>query len=238
MEHFSLISLCSILPFISSKYLKDHPCIIENTIKDERSIRFQTKTRCLTRYHLSPGLSAQVTCDSVTLNKLDGYQQNCNGLILKVHTGNGISEEFQICDSTTLKDRSALRLKTIVDRLYINPGYIDLEVLMTERITPKTSCSITTRKLTDFQASRSFLEKPRIERLFKITKKLDANILNNFSTQCGIVKNKTQIRNRIVGGSEVWPPHNYNWMVVVISNHANGNFTKKIVKSFLQIFIL
>ena len=237
MEQFCLMLLCTILPFSSSKYLKDHPCIIENTIKDERSIRFQTKTRCLTRYHLSPGLSAQVTCDSVRLNEFDGYQQNCNGLVLKVQTGNGIFEEFQICDSTTLKDRSALRLKTLVDRLYMDPGYIDLEVLITERIIPKTSCSITTRKLTNLQVARSFLEKPRIERHLHISKKLDANILNNFSAQCGIVKNKTQIRNRIVGGSEVWPPHNYNWMVVVISNHANGTFTKKFVKSFLPIFI-
>ena len=112
MEQFCLILLYTFLPFISSKHLKDHPCLIENTIKDERSIRFQTKTRCLTRYHLSPGLSAQVTCDSVSLNKFDGYHQNCKGLVLKVQTGNGISEEFQICDSTTLKDRSALRLQS------------------------------------------------------------------------------------------------------------------------------
>ena len=48
------------------------------------------------------------------------------------------------------------------------------------------------------------------------------NITRTQIPNCGKVKSVPNMKSRILGGKET-VRHNYNWMVVVITNHVGGN---------------
>ena len=122
--------------------------------------RLNPQLECDTRIKLSQGLSVQVTCTKVS-NQL--YGENCRDLMLLINSKNA-DENLNSTDRfCILQHFNGHGILSQVDRLYINPNYIDLKIEKFQRTSSYnnllTSCSITTKKLpqTPPSNSRSFL---------------------------------------------------------------------------------
>lgn len=121
--------------------------------------RLNPQLECDTRIKLSQGLSVQVTCNKVS-NQL--YDENCRDLMLIINSKNA-DENLNSTDRfCILQHFNGHGILSKVDRLYINPNYIDLKIGTFQRTSYDnllTSCSITTKKLpqTPPLNSRSFL---------------------------------------------------------------------------------
>ena len=121
--------------------------------------RLNPQLECDTRIKLSQGLSVQVTCTKVS-NQL--YGENCRDLMLIINSKNA-DENLNSTDRfCILQHFSGHEILAKVDRLFINPNYIDLKIEKFQRkyyYNPPTSCFITTKKLpqTPPSNSRSFL---------------------------------------------------------------------------------
>ena len=121
--------------------------------------RLNPQLECDTRIKLSQGLSVQVTCTKVS-NQL--YGENCRDLMLIINSKNA-DENLNSTDRfCILQHFNGHGILSQVDRLYINPNYIDLKIEKFQRkyfYNPPTSCFITTKKLpqTPPSNSRSFL---------------------------------------------------------------------------------
>ena len=135
---------------------------------------------CDTRLKLSPGLSVQVTCNKVS-DQL--YDQNCTDLMLIINSKN--DENSNTTDRfCILQHFSGHGILAKVDRLFINPNYIDLKIEKFQRkyfYNPPTSCFITTKKLpqTPPSNSRSFLTNilPWVSKLCKMEFEKSAYLL-------------------------------------------------------------
>jgi hypothetical protein len=117
-------------------------CTDEVTIDDQRSQSFEPEFGCTTVVSLTPGLTAQVTCDGVSA---DQNAKDCSDKVLSITTGNGQHEQFCITDD------SVGLLKSSIDRLFIGETRIELLVDYRQRNTNDklSSCTISTRNLDD-----------------------------------------------------------------------------------------
>ena len=130
-----------ILLFVFLIQLTEQICIKEKIIKNEKTIQLEPQLGCIIRIYLSPGLSVQVTCQSVSEN----FQEpSCSDQLLTINVSNQeLPDKFCI-----LGRYSENELQVSIDRLYINPDYIDFKVENIKRSTLSLStCSITTRYL-------------------------------------------------------------------------------------------
>jgi hypothetical protein len=126
-------------------------CTNEITIDDQRSQSFEPEFGCTTVVSLTPGLTAQVTCDSVSH---DQNVKDCSDKVLSITTGNGQQEQFCIT-------YDSVGLTSSIDRLFIGETRIELLVDYRQRnMNDKlSSCTISTRRLEDRSISgqRSYL---------------------------------------------------------------------------------
>ena len=196
-------SICLIWCFI----LSCDACVNFMHMEQDMEIELDIEPACETHINLSPGLLAQVTCNSVSG---DYNRESCSDKALTITADDSENDSFCI-------SKSNAGLMSSIKKIYENKQNLRFKVGYAKRdITASlSSCSISTRRPMNRTNQRSLFS----ALLTMLVVPGGADFFNE-TLDCGKVK-VIPSEKRIFGGQEAIE-HNYNFMVVIIKEDFTG----------------